>query len=289
MTAHRPRPCLRSMPAPVTPHASSWERPSDAAGARCCARRPRSQLIRQNPGIDVTVVAHRRPAHTAGATSARHGAEPARACAGIATAGRLRSTAACTAISFAMFGHFELVNLAMVYLLGVVIAGLRFGRGPSVLTSVANVIVFDFCFVPPRFSLAVSDAQYLITFGVMLTVALVIANLTASVRQQTRVAGARERRTALLYAMSRELAATAWHLQHGAGRGPARCRGVPVSRGDPAAGCHGETAATTRSAARAVLSRRGPGGCAVGCRSRSARRHGLGHPAGSPRAVPAAG
>src|SRR5262249_23036138 len=50
--------------------------------------------------------------------------------------------------------------------------------------------------------------QYFVTFGVMLIVALVIASLVANVRQQTRVAGARERRTALLYAMSRELAAT---------------------------------------------------------------------------------
>jgi two-component system, OmpR family, sensor histidine kinase KdpD len=166
------------------------------------------QLIRQNPGIDITVVA---PAASPLPVTLR------RSDAGVEPATRVRwdrygwavaMTAACTAISFAMYGHFELVNLAMVYLLGVVIAGLRFGRGPSVLTSVANVIVFDFCFVPPRFSLAVSDAQYLITFGVMLTVALVIANLMASVRQQTRVAGARERRTALLYAMSRELAAT---------------------------------------------------------------------------------
>ena len=165
-------------------------------------------LIRQNPGIDVTVVA---PAASPLATT------PRRSDSSVDSPVRIRwdrygwavaTTAACTAISFAMYGHFELVNLAMVYLLGVVVAGLRFGRGPSVLTSVANVIVFDFCFVPPRFSLAVSDAQYLITFGVMLTVALVIANLMASVRQQTRVAGARERRTALLYAMSRELAAT---------------------------------------------------------------------------------
>jgi two-component system sensor histidine kinase KdpD len=47
-----------------------------------------------------------------------------------------------------------------------------------------------------------------VTFAVMLIVTMVIANLMASVRQQTRVAGARERRTALLYAMSRELVAT---------------------------------------------------------------------------------
>jgi two-component system sensor histidine kinase KdpD len=77
-----------------------------------------------------------------------------------------------------------------------------------VLTSILSVASFDYFFVPPRFNFAVSDAQYLITFGVMLLISLVIATLMASVRQQTRVSGARERRTALLYAMSRELATT---------------------------------------------------------------------------------
>jgi two-component system sensor histidine kinase KdpD len=118
------------------------------------------------------------------------------------------TSTACTAAAFLLFPRFALANLIMVYLLGVMLAGLRLGRGPSVLTALLNVAAFDFFFVPPRFTFAVSDAQYLLTFGVMLAVALVIANLMASVRQQTRVAGARERRTALLYAMSRELAAT---------------------------------------------------------------------------------
>jgi two-component system sensor histidine kinase KdpD len=85
---------------------------------------------------------------------------------------------------------------------------LRLGRGPAILAAVANVVAFDFFFVPPRFSFAVSDLQYVVTFGVMLAVTLTIATLMANVRAQTRVAGARERRTALLYAMSRELAAT---------------------------------------------------------------------------------
>jgi two-component system, OmpR family, sensor histidine kinase KdpD len=120
----------------------------------------------------------------------------------------LVTTGVCTALAFTMFRAFELSNLVMVYLLGVTVAGLRFGRGPSLLTAAMNVVAFDFFFVPPRFSLAISDVQYLITFAVMLLIALVIANLMASVRQQTRVAGARERRTALLYAMSRELVAT---------------------------------------------------------------------------------
>jgi two-component system sensor histidine kinase KdpD len=118
------------------------------------------------------------------------------------------TSVACTGLASLMYGHFELSNIVMIYLLGVTISGLRLGRGPSALTSVLNVAAFDVFFVPPRFNLAVSDAQYLLTFGTMLTIGLVIATLTASVRQQTRVAGARERRTALLYAMSRELTAT---------------------------------------------------------------------------------
>ena len=120
----------------------------------------------------------------------------------------LATTAICTGVAFVLYPHFELSNLVMVYLLGVTVAGLRLGRAPALLAATLNVVAFDFFFVPPRFSLAISDAQYLVTFVVMLIIALVIANLMSSVRQQTRVSGARERRTVLLYAMSRELVAT---------------------------------------------------------------------------------
>jgi two-component system sensor histidine kinase KdpD len=104
-----------------------------------------------------------------------------------------------------MYPYLAPANLVMVYLLGATIAALRLGRGPASLTVVVNVVVFDFFFVSPRFSLAIADFQYVITLAVMLGVALIIANLVASVRAQTRVAGARERRTTLLYGMTREL------------------------------------------------------------------------------------
>ena len=118
------------------------------------------------------------------------------------------ATAACTLLGMAMSPAFELVNIAMVYLLAVVLLAARYGRGPAIATSVLGVAAFDFFFVPPQLTFAVSDVQYLITFAIMLTVGLIISGLTASVRLQARVAGHRERRTALLYAMSRELAAT---------------------------------------------------------------------------------
>ncbi|MGC7402426.1 DUF4118 domain-containing protein [Pandoraea pneumonica] len=101
----------------------------------------------------------------------------------------------------------DLANIAMLYLLGVIIAAMRLGRGPGVLASFLSVVAFDFFFVPPKMSLSVSDTQYLLTFAVMLTVALVISHLTTSLRFQARLATWRERRTGAVYAMARELAA----------------------------------------------------------------------------------
>ncbi|MCS3432090.1 two-component system sensor histidine kinase KdpD [Klebsiella sp. BIGb0407] len=103
-------------------------------------------------------------------------------------------------------GTFETANLVMVYLLGVVIIALFYGRWPSVLAAVINVISFDLFFIAPHGTLAVSDMQYLLTFGVMLTVGLVIGNLTAGVRYQARIARYREQRTRHLYEMSKALA-----------------------------------------------------------------------------------
>ena len=82
------------------------------------------------------------------------------------------------------------------------------GRGPSILAAVLSVAAFDFCFVPPRWTFAVGDTQYLLTFLVMLLTGLVISTLTARVQFQAESARRRERRTAALYAISRELAAT---------------------------------------------------------------------------------
>jgi two-component system sensor histidine kinase KdpD len=94
----------------------------------------------------------------------------------------------------------------MIYLLGVVAVARRSGRGPSILASVLSVVAFDFFFVPPYLTFAVSDVEYLVTFAVMLLVALIISTLTVRLQQQAEAARQRERRTAALYAMSRDLA-----------------------------------------------------------------------------------
>ncbi len=114
--------------------------------------------------------------------------------------------AAITLIAMQWLVAFDAANLVMVYLLGVVIIALLYGRWPSAFATVINVISFDLFFIAPRGTLAVSDVQYLLTFGVMMTVGLVIGNLTAGVRYQARVARYREQRTRHLYEMSKALA-----------------------------------------------------------------------------------
>jgi len=118
------------------------------------------------------------------------------------------SAAVCagvTALSLPLHGWLELTNIVMVFLLAVVFVAMRFGRGPAVLAAFLAVGCFDFFWVPPRFTFSVNDAQYLLTFAVMLAVALVIGQLTAVLRFQARVATLREERVGALYEMSRDL------------------------------------------------------------------------------------
>jgi two-component system sensor histidine kinase KdpD len=96
----------------------------------------------------------------------------------------------CTLIGLAMVPRFDIVNIAMVYLLAVVVIALRFSRGPAILSSVLCVVAFDFMFVPPQGTFTVDDVQYLLTFAIMLAVALVISGLMESGRRQAEAQAA---------------------------------------------------------------------------------------------------
>jgi two-component system sensor histidine kinase KdpD len=99
-------------------------------------------------------------------------------------------------------------DLVMLYLLAVVVAATRWGRGPSVLTAILSVLAFDFFLVPPHLTFAVADAQYFLTFFGLLAVGLVISTLAVREREQAESARRREMHTAALYDLSRDLATT---------------------------------------------------------------------------------
>ncbi|RSZ32226.1 MULTISPECIES: DUF4118 domain-containing protein [unclassified Variovorax] len=112
-------------------------------------------------------------------------------------------TLVCTPLASVL----ELSNIVMLFLLGVVGVAMRFGRGPSALAALLNVAAFDYFFVPPRLSFAVSDVQYLLTFAVMLGVGLLVGQLTAGLRFAAGVSTSRERRARSLFELTRELSA----------------------------------------------------------------------------------
>ncbi|KQW57840.1 DUF4118 domain-containing protein [Variovorax sp. Root411] len=114
---------------------------------------------------------------------------------------------ALTLVCMPLASVLELSNIVMLFLLGVVGVAMRFGRGPSALAASLNVAAFDYFFVPPRLSFAVSDVQYVLTFAIMLGVGLLVGQLTAGLRFAAGVSTSRERRARSLFELTRELSA----------------------------------------------------------------------------------
>ncbi|MBL8788577.1 MAG: sensor histidine kinase KdpD [Deltaproteobacteria bacterium] len=98
-------------------------------------------------------------------------------------------------------------DLVMLYLVGIMLIALRAGRGPALVASALSVVAYDICFVPPYYELAVSDWRHLLTFSTMFVVGFIISTLTSRLRMQDAASRAREARTAVLFGLSRDLAA----------------------------------------------------------------------------------
>jgi len=106
--------------------------------------------------------------------------------------------ALATAIGALARRHLSEPDLVLLYLLAVVIAGARFGRGPSLLAATLSVLAFDFFFIPPYFTFLVTEKRYVLTFAIMLVVSLVTSGLSLRVTTE-------ERRSSLLSALSHDL------------------------------------------------------------------------------------
>ena len=97
-------------------------------------------------------------------------------------------------------------EIVMVFLLAIMIVAYFFGRGPSLAAAGLSVAAYDVFFIPPLFRLTVADIRHVLTFAMMFVVGLAISSLTGRLRRQGSEARLRERRTADLYALVRELA-----------------------------------------------------------------------------------
>ena len=106
----------------------------------------------------------------------------------------------------------DLSNVALLYVLAVVLAvvlaGTRYGRSGAIFAAVLGSLLFAYVFVPPHFSLAITDLQYLLSALIMLGVALLVGHLTANLRAHAEAVEAQAAQTKSLYEFAKQLSAT---------------------------------------------------------------------------------
>ncbi len=166
----------------------------------------------------------------------RHCAHALSAVARLATAARGYAgsalvVAGTTGLAWEAARHLHVPDVEMLFLLGVAVAAVRFGRGPSLLAAAASVAAYDLFFVPPILSLKVANARYFLSFAMMFAISVGLSSMTLRLRRQGREARLREARTASLYALTRELASavdSAAAARIGARHG-AEALGAPVA------------------------------------------------------------
>ncbi|HEX9161254.1 MAG TPA: HAMP domain-containing sensor histidine kinase [Thermoanaerobaculia bacterium] len=106
-------------------------------------------------------------------------------------------TAAVTAVAFALYPVLQAANLDTLYLIAILVIALRWGQGPAVFTALLSGLLFEYCFIPPRFTYVISDMAYFVTAGGFLVVAIVTSRLAAHSRALIIEQTARERAEAL--------------------------------------------------------------------------------------------
>ena len=163
-----------------------------------------NDVVRLSGEIDVHAISRDIGGAATAVSAPSHGEPPGPSARGYLIA--FGAVAASTVVSAIAFGPARQTDIVMIYLLGIVGVSMRVGFGAAMAAAVASVLSLDFFFIPPYYSFAVSDFQNIVTFIVMFLVAGILSRLTTRIREQADSARSRERTTASLYSIARELA-----------------------------------------------------------------------------------
>jgi two-component system sensor histidine kinase KdpD len=97
-------------------------------------------------------------------------------------------------------------NVDLVFLTAIVAIAVRFGLWPSLFASVVSALAYNFFFLPPVYTLTISDPANLVAFGLFTLVAIIVSSVAARSRTLAIAALERARTTESLYSFSRKLA-----------------------------------------------------------------------------------
>jgi two-component system sensor histidine kinase KdpD len=116
------------------------------------------------------------------------------------------SLAVATAAAWLFEERFAVTNAGIVYVAAVAITALVSGTPGAVVASIAAFLLYDFFFTEPRFTFTIRDAEEWLNVLLLLFVAILVGQLAAIQRRQTRTAVEREHEARALFRVSRALA-----------------------------------------------------------------------------------
>ena len=114
----------------------------------------------------------------------------------------LALAALLTVVLLALRADLSIANVALLYLLPVLVGATVGGLIPGVLASVLCTLAFDLLFIRPYGTLTVQSGQDVLTLGLYLSVGALAAELAARARARTEEVARRAATTALLYDLS---------------------------------------------------------------------------------------
>ena len=116
--------------------------------------------------------------------------------------------AVVTGLSLPIFTYTGYWAVALFYLLAVVLAATRLSRWPTLFLAALSALLWDFLFIPPRFTFYITHFHDFMMFGAYFVIALVIGHLATQLREREQSERRREERATALYRLTRALAAS---------------------------------------------------------------------------------
>ena len=120
---------------------------------------------------------------------------------GVAVGGILGATA----LNFGLAQFVGYWSLALVYLLAILLLGLRLSRGPLLLAAALSAVLWDFLFIPPLYTFYIARFDDGFMLGLFFVVALVTGQLTSRLRSDERNERRREQKASALYRLTRSM------------------------------------------------------------------------------------
>jgi two-component system sensor histidine kinase KdpD len=122
--------------------------------------------------------------------------------------GGLSIVAGVTFVCFRLL-HVNATTAGFAYLLAILAVATFWGLVEAIIASIAAVLAFNFFFLPPIFTLTVSDPQNWVALFAFLVTSIIASQISARAKERTREAWDRQRDMERLYSLSRSILLTA--------------------------------------------------------------------------------